>query len=81
MFQKLEVIFTYFNFCFLLFSAVVQKYLLEKSRICSQGQNERNYHVFYYLLNGASDSEKEALHLHRVDYYNYLNGVRTFFIY
>lgn len=56
-------------------SAVVQKYLLEKSRICSQGQNERNYHVFYYLLNGASDSEKETLHLHRVDYYNYLNGV------
>ncbi|XP_003241546.1 unconventional myosin-IXa isoform X1 [Acyrthosiphon pisum] len=54
--------------------AVVQKYLLEKSRICSQGQNERNYHVFYYLLNGASDTEKEALHLHRVDYYNYLNG-------
>ncbi|VVC45493.1 Ubiquitin-related domain,Myosin head, motor domain,Rho GTPase-activating protein domain,P-loop [Cinara cedri] len=54
--------------------AVVQKYLLEKSRICSQGQNERNYHVFYYLLNGASDTEKESLHLHRVDYYNYLNG-------
>ncbi|XP_050441866.1 unconventional myosin-IXAb-like isoform X2 [Adelges cooleyi] len=54
--------------------AVVQKYLLEKSRICSQGQNERNYHVFYYLLNGASESEKESLHLHKVDYYNYLNG-------
>ncbi|XP_050523766.1 unconventional myosin-IXAa-like isoform X2 [Daktulosphaira vitifoliae] len=54
--------------------AVVQKYLLEKSRICSQGQNERNYHVFYYLLNGANDTEKESLHLHKVEYYNYLNG-------
>lgn len=63
---------------FVIFSAVVQKYLLEKSRICSQGQNERNYHVFYYLLNGASDSEKESLHLHKVDYYNYLNGVSLF---
>lgn len=69
------MIYSLFYLFIFYFSAVVQKYLLEKSRICSQGQNERNYHVFYYLLNGASDSEKESLHLHRVDYYNYLNGV------
>ncbi|XP_026278963.1 unconventional myosin-IXb isoform X5 [Frankliniella occidentalis] len=53
--------------------AVVQKYLLEKSRICSQGRNERNYHVFYYLLAGASEVERQLLHLKRVDQYNYLN--------
>ncbi|KAF6210863.1 hypothetical protein GE061_013974 [Apolygus lucorum] len=53
--------------------AVVQKYLLEKSRICSQGRNERNYHVFYYLLAGASDQDRQQLHLKSVDYYNYLN--------
>lgn len=53
--------------------AVVQKYLLEKSRICSQGRNERNYHVFYYLLAGASEQEKEQLHLLSVDRYNYLS--------
>ncbi|XP_013183816.1 unconventional myosin-IXa isoform X2 [Amyelois transitella] len=53
--------------------AVVQKYLLEKSRICSQGRNERNYHVFYYLLAGASEQEKEQLHLLSVDKYNYLS--------
>ncbi|KAK9506129.1 hypothetical protein O3M35_008120 [Rhynocoris fuscipes] len=53
--------------------AVVQKYLLEKSRICSQGRNERNYHVFYYLLAGASDTDKQQLHLQTVEYYNYLN--------
>ncbi|XP_021933704.1 unconventional myosin-IXa-like isoform X3 [Zootermopsis nevadensis] len=53
--------------------AVVQKYLLEKSRICSQGRNERNYHVFYYLLAGASESEKQLLHLQKTENYNYLS--------
>lgn len=53
--------------------AVVQKYLLEKSRICIQGRFERNYHVFYYLLNGANNQEKEALHLKSPEHYNYLN--------
>ncbi|XP_012530085.1 unconventional myosin-IXa isoform X1 [Monomorium pharaonis] len=53
--------------------AVVQKYLLEKSRIVSQGRNERNYHVFYYLLAGANEQEKQLLHLEGCDRYNYLN--------
>ncbi|XP_043276757.1 unconventional myosin-IXAa-like isoform X2 [Venturia canescens] len=53
--------------------AVVQKYLLEKSRIVSQGINERNYHVFYYLLAGANEQERQALHLESCDRYNYLN--------
>ncbi|XP_059621402.1 unconventional myosin-IXa-like isoform X2 [Phlebotomus argentipes] len=54
--------------------AVVQKYLLEKSRIVSQGPYERNYHVFYYLLSGATEQEREALHLLPADKYNYLNA-------
>jgi myosin heavy subunit len=54
--------------------AVVQKYLLEKSRIVSQGSYERNYHVFYYLLSGATDLEREALHLLPADKYHYLNA-------
>ncbi|KAG8256469.1 Unconventional myosin-IXb [Homalodisca vitripennis] len=53
--------------------AVVQKYLLEKSRICSQGRNERNYHVFYYLLKGASPEDRKSLHLRKAETYNYLN--------
>ncbi|XP_064475014.1 unconventional myosin-IXa-like isoform X2 [Ornithodoros turicata] len=53
--------------------AVVQKYLLEKSRIVSHAKNERNYHVFYYLLAGASDAEKRELHLTAPEDYHYLN--------
>ncbi|XP_050309561.1 unconventional myosin-IXa-like isoform X2 [Anthonomus grandis grandis] len=53
--------------------AVVQKYLLEKSRIVCQGRYERNYHVFYYLLEGANEQEKQQLHLMTPDKYYYLN--------
>lgn len=36
----------------------------------------RNYHVFYYLLAGASDEERKAFHLLKPDEYHYLNQVR-----
>ena len=54
----------------------MQKYLLEKSRIVSQARNERNYHVFYYLLEGASDAERQHLHLLPPAQYRYLSQVR-----
>lgn len=53
--------------------AVVQKYLLEKSRITTQGTFERNYHVFYYLLFGANEKERESYFILPTDSYNYLN--------
>ncbi|KAM9761669.1 LOW QUALITY PROTEIN: unconventional myosin-IXb [Menidia menidia] len=43
--------------------AVVEKYLLEKSRLVSREKNERNYHVFYYLLLGASEEERKEFKL------------------
>ncbi|XP_065577128.1 unconventional myosin-IXb-like isoform X4 [Artemia franciscana] len=57
----------------LVHGALVQKYLLEKSRICYQAKNERNYHVFYHLLGGSSEHEKRELHLGSPSDYRYLN--------
>uniref|UniRef100_A0A8D3CTT7 Unconventional myosin-IXa-like n=1 Tax=Scophthalmus maximus TaxID=52904 RepID=A0A8D3CTT7_SCOMX len=53
--------------------AYVEKYLLEKSRLVYQEHNERNYHVFYYLLAGASEDERKAFHLLKPEEYHYLN--------
>ncbi|KAJ8277352.1 hypothetical protein GJAV_G00074260 [Gymnothorax javanicus] len=52
--------------------AVVEKYLLEKSRLVSREQNERNYHVFYYLLVGASEEERKEFKLLQPEDYLYL---------
>uniref|UniRef100_A0A665V4L5 Myosin IXA n=1 Tax=Echeneis naucrates TaxID=173247 RepID=A0A665V4L5_ECHNA len=53
--------------------AYVEKYLLEKSRLVYQEHNERNYHVFYYLLAGASEEERTAFHLKKPEEYHYLS--------
>ncbi|XP_019729440.1 unconventional myosin-IXa-like [Hippocampus comes] len=53
--------------------AYVEKYLLEKSRLVYQEHNERNYHVFYYLLAGASEDERKSFHLLQPEEYHYLN--------
>ncbi|XP_036203761.1 unconventional myosin-IXa isoform X14 [Myotis myotis] len=55
--------------------AYVEKYLLEKSRLVYQEHNERNYHVFYYLLAGASEEERLAFHLKQPEEYHYLNQI------
>ncbi|XP_061595383.1 unconventional myosin-IXAa [Cololabis saira] len=53
--------------------AYVEKYLLEKSRLVYQEHNERNYHVFYYLLAGTSEEERTAFHLMKPEEYHYLS--------
>ncbi|XP_023281160.1 unconventional myosin-IXb-like isoform X2 [Seriola lalandi dorsalis] len=52
--------------------AVIEKYLLEKCRLVSRDKRERNYHVFYYLLVGASKDEQEEFHLLKPQDYLYL---------
>uniref|UniRef100_A0A8C3GAK7 Unconventional myosin-VI n=1 Tax=Cyclopterus lumpus TaxID=8103 RepID=A0A8C3GAK7_CYCLU len=51
----------------------VSHYLLEKSRICMQSNEERNYHIFYRLCAGASEDIKKKLHLDSPDSFRYLN--------
>lgn len=38
-------------------------YRLERQRVTKVGTNERNYHVFYYMINGLSNAERQHLHL------------------
>ncbi|XP_054914132.1 unconventional myosin-IXb isoform X2 [Poeciliopsis prolifica] len=53
--------------------AFVEKFLLEKHRLVSRAKNERNFHVFYCLLMGASKDEREEFHLLNPQDYVYLN--------
>ncbi|XP_070500351.1 unconventional myosin-XV [Chironomus tepperi] len=53
--------------------AKITQYLLEKSRIVTQAQGERNYHVFYELLGGLTESERSKYGLLEADKYFYLN--------
>ncbi|XP_030188168.1 unconventional myosin-VIIa isoform X2 [Lynx canadensis] len=52
--------------------AKIEQYLLEKSRVCRQAPDERNYHVFYCMLEGMSADQKKKLGLGQATDYNYL---------
>uniref|UniRef100_W5LQQ3 Osteoclast-stimulating factor 1 n=1 Tax=Astyanax mexicanus TaxID=7994 RepID=W5LQQ3_ASTMX len=56
----------------------ISNFLLEKSRVVSQNHGERNFHIYYQLLTGASKEQRENLGITTPDYYVYMNQSGTY---
>uniref|UniRef100_A0A3P8WP09 Myosin IF n=1 Tax=Cynoglossus semilaevis TaxID=244447 RepID=A0A3P8WP09_CYNSE len=56
----------------------ISNFLLEKSRVVSQNENERNFHIYYQLIEGTNAQQKEGLGIMTPDYYFYLNQSGTY---
>lgn len=57
--------------------AKIRTYLLERSRLNFQPLKERNYHIFYQMIAGLPDAQKQELGLLPVEEFEYLNQGNT----
>ncbi|XP_064596835.1 myosin-IIIa-like [Liolophura sinensis] len=60
-----------------LYRAKLDEYLLEKSRVVSQGKDEKNFHVFYAMFAGLTSLEQRKLALEPPDNYRILRSLRS----
>lgn len=59
----------------------ISHYLLERARVVSQNDQERNYHIFYQLCAGATDDMRRKLKLGAPDNFRYLaSGCSQYFL-
>ncbi|CAJ1353413.1 unnamed protein product [Effrenium voratum] len=52
----------------------VTDYLLEVTRVCSRGDKERNYHIFFQLLQARSEEDLKDLAIRAPKDYSYIAG-------
>ncbi|XP_062411237.1 unconventional myosin-Vb isoform X2 [Sardina pilchardus] len=69
-----------FNRRYHIIGANMRTYLLEKSRVVFQAEDERNYHIFYQLCASAPRSEFKDLALTSAEDFNYTSMGENIFI-
>ncbi|CAB9516200.1 Unconventional myosin [Seminavis robusta] len=60
-----------FNSAGSLVSASITTYLLEKVRLITQTPGERNYHIFYEILSGVTQRERQQLRMGNLSAYDF----------